>query len=119
MIGENEVRPIEGTATYMLTALKGDTELTAHLEYTGSWASQDETTGVWTVEDKNIRIYGNTDHIVVDGVSPDNTICVYNVAGMLINSTRVSDGNDRVLISVPLHQTYIVTVDGIAAKIQL
>lgn len=118
MNGENKVNPIVGTNTYMLPALKGDTNLTAHLEYTGHWA-KDETTGVWTIEDKNIRIYRDTDHIVVDGVTPENTICVYNVAGMLINTTRVSDGNDRVLISVPLGPTYIVTVDGFAAKIMM
>lgn len=118
MNGENKVNPIVGTNTYMLPALKGDTELTAHLEYTGHWA-KDETTGVWTIEDKNIRIYRDTDHIVVDGVTPENTICVYNVAGMLINTIRVSDGNDRVYISVPLGPTYIVTVDGFAAKIMM
>ncbi|MDE5774529.1 MAG: hypothetical protein K2H86_08760, partial [Muribaculaceae bacterium] len=117
--GENKVNPIIGTNTYMLSALKGDTELTAHLEYTGTFASYDEITHVWEIEDKNIRIYGDSDHIVVDGVTPENTICVYNVAGMLINTIHVSDGNDRVIISVPLRQTYIVTVDGVAAKIMM
>lgn len=112
---------LERTASgeFKTEPLTADADITADLRYNGLWASTDETTGIWEIEDKNIRIYGDSDHIVVDGVTPENTICVYNVAGMLINSTRVSDGKDRVLISVPLGHTYIVIVDGVAAKIMM
>lgn len=103
--------------TYILSALKGDTNINAELEYDGQWAKEDGTTKVWTIEANNIRIYCDNNMIVVDGVTPENTINVYNVAGMFINTTHVSDGNDRVYISVPLNQTYIVSVDGVAAKI--
>lgn len=103
--------------TYILSALKGDTNINAELEYDGQWAKEDGTTKVWTIEANNIRIYCDNNMIVVDGVTPENTISVYNVAGMFINTTHVSDGNDRVYISVPLNQTYIVSVDGVAAKI--
>lgn len=103
--------------TFVMTALKGNTNVDAELEYDGHWAKEDSTTKVWTIEANNIRIYCDNNMIVVDGVTPENTINVYNVAGMFINTTHVSDGNDRVYISVPLHQTYIVSVDGFAAKI--
>lgn len=103
--------------TFVMTALKGDTNVDAELEYDGQWATEDTTTKVWTIEANNIRIYCDNNMIVVDGVTPENTINVYNVAGMFINTTHVSYGNDRVYISVPLNQTYFVSVDGVAAKI--
>ncbi|MDE6009012.1 MAG: hypothetical protein K2G90_07365, partial [Muribaculaceae bacterium] len=102
---------------YVTEPLNADAEIKANLKYAGTWAKEDSTTDVWTIEANNIRIYCDNNMIVVDGVTPENTINVYNVAGMFINSTRVSDGNDRVYISVPLNQTYIVSVDGVAAKI--
>lgn len=112
---------LERTASgeFKTEPLTTDADITADLRYNGLWASTDETTGIWEIEDKNILIYGDSDHIIVDGVTPENTIYVYNVAGMLINTTRVSDGKDRVLISVPLGHTYIVIVDGVAAKIMM
>lgn len=103
--------------TFVLPSLKGNTNVDAALEYNGTWAKEDSTTEVWTIEENNIRIYCDNNMIAVDGVTPENTINVYNVAGMFINSTRVSDSHDRVFISVPLNQTYIVSVDGVAAKI--
>lgn len=103
--------------TFVLPSLKDNTNVDATLEYNGTWAKEDSTTEVWTIEENNIRIYCDNNMIVVDGVTPENTINVYNVAGMFINSTRVSDGHDRVYISVPVNQTYIVSVDGVAAKI--
>ncbi|MDE6558563.1 MAG: hypothetical protein K2K29_01580, partial [Muribaculaceae bacterium] len=98
---------------YVTEPLNADAEIKANLKYAGTWAKEDSTTDVWTIEENNICIYCDNNMIAVDGVTPENTINVYNVAGMFINSTRVSDGRDRVYISVPLNQTYIVSVDGV------
>lgn len=115
--GNNEIEVTNGMFT--LPVLTGDANVSIETEYTGSWAFENQSTGVWNIENTNIRIYREGDNIVVDGVSAGSEICVYNVAGMLVNSSRVSDGNDKVNISVAVGQVYIVTVDGVAAKIQL
>ena len=102
---------------FVIPSLKDATEIDLEVEYTGEW-SVNVSTDVWEIKGENpIRIYKDADMIVVEGVNPDNTINVYNVAGMLINTTRTTDGNDIVRISVSKGQYYIVTVDGVATKI--
>ncbi|MDE7382247.1 MAG: hypothetical protein K2N03_09015, partial [Muribaculaceae bacterium] len=102
---------------FVIPSLKDATEIDLEVEYTGDW-SVNVSTDVWEIKGENpIRIYKDADMIVVEGVNPDNTINVYNVAGMLINTTRTTDGNDIVRISVSKGQYYIVTVDGVATKI--
>ncbi|MDE6271733.1 MAG: hypothetical protein K2M31_01860 [Muribaculaceae bacterium] len=104
---------------FVTRALNEDTSIDLLVEYKGAWATNEESTGIWTVPDSDIRIYSDGNFIVVEGVSPANTINVYNVAGMLVNTTHVSDGNDLVRLTVTPGQYYIVTVDGVAAKIKM
>ncbi len=103
---------------YTTEPLNEDANIKANLAYAGQLATE-ITTDVWEITDKNISIYRDNDHIVVDGVTPANTINVYSVSGLLITSIRATDGNDRVNITVPSGQMYIVSVDGVAAKIQM
>lgn len=100
-------------------ALSENTKIDLNVEYKGPWASDEDTTGIWQVPNSEIRIFRDGNFIVVEGVSPDNTINVYNVAGMLVNTTHVSDGHNLVRLTVAPDQLYIVMVDGVAAKIQM
>ncbi len=107
----------EKNGVYETEPLNEDADIRANLKYDGLWADYSEITEVWTVKDSKIRIYSDSQHIVVEGVTPDNVINVYCISGLHINSTKVTDGNDRVRIAVASEQTYIVTVDGVAARI--
>lgn len=100
-------------------ALSEDTSIDLEVDYKGPWASDEESTGIFQVPNTEIRIFRDGSFIVVDGVTPDNTINVYNVAGMLVNTTHVSDGHNLVRLTVAPDQLYIVMVDGVAAKIQM
>ena len=122
--GGRELSPVvfdntTNTYSYQLSTLRGDTDVNARYRYGGEWAQSNETAGVWTISDSNIRIYKDADYIVVEGVNPANTINVYTVGGMLVNSTRVSADKDCVRITVSPGQYYIVTVDGVAAKLKM
>ncbi len=103
---------------YTTEPLNENAEIKANLTYAGQLATE-ITTDVWEITDKHISIYRDNDHIVVDGVTSANTINVYSVSGLLITSIHTTDGNDRVNITVPSGQMYIVSVDGVAAKIQM
>lgn len=100
-------------------ALSENTKIDLEVEYKGPWASDEDTTGIWQVPNSEIRIFRDGSFIVVEGVSPDNTINVYNVAGMLVNTTHASEGHDLVRLTVAPDQLYIVMVDGVAAKIKM
>ena len=122
--GGRNLTPVAGdnatnTYTYQLSTLRSNTDVNATYRYAGEWAQSNETTGVWTISDSNVRIYKDVDYIVVEGVNSDNTINVYTVGGMLVNSTRVSGDKDCVRITVSPGQYYIVTVDGVAAKLKM
>lgn len=104
---------------YTTEPLEDDTNITANIAYAGPWADYSELTGVWTVNESNVRIYRDGEHIVVEGVSAANEVNVYGISGLHINSTRVSEGKDCLRISVAPGQTYIVTVDCTAAKIRM
>lgn len=104
-------------STYVFTPT-ADSNINATLAYDGKLATE-ITTDVWEITDKNISIYRDNNHIVVDGVTPSNTINIYSVSGIRITSIHVTDGNDRVNITVPSGQIYIVSVDGVAAKISM
>ena len=122
--GGRELSPVvfdnsTNTYSYQLSTLRGDTDVNARYRYVGEWAQSNETNGVWTISDSNVRIYKDADYIVVEGVNSANTINVYTVGGMLVNSTRVSADKDCVRITVSPGQYYIVTVDGIAAKLKM
>ncbi len=105
--------------TFKTSALTGNTEIDINTAYKGPWAVDETGTGVWEVPNSDIKIYKEMDFIVVEGVTPDNTVNVYNVVGMLINTTHVNGDNDTVRITVAPGQYYIVTVDGVAAKIKM
>lgn len=107
------------TYTYTLSALNDNAYITANYSYAGDWAVKEETTGIWSVPETDIRIFKDANSIVVEGISPANTINVYTIGGMLVNTVRVSDGKDCVRINVNPGQFYIVTVDGVAAKLSM
>lgn len=101
----------------MTKPLNDATTLNIEVDYTGEWATN-ISSNVWEIKNDNpIQIFEEGGMIVIQGVTPENTICVYNVAGMLVNTTRTTEGNDIVRLSVSPGYTYIVTVDGVAAKI--
>ena len=104
--------------TYKTSALIDDTIVKAKLAYDGAWATE-VSTGVYEIEAENIRIFKDGDNIIVEGAKPDQTICVYNVGGMLINSAHSEEGMNQVRITVAPDQIYIVIVAGKAAKIQM
>lgn len=100
-------------------ALTSDTTVKVELAYDGAWATE-VSTGVYEIEAENIRIFKDGDHIIVEGAKPDQTICVYNIAGLLVNTANSADGMDRVILTVSQNQEYyIVTVAGKAAKIKM
>ena len=100
-------------------ALTSDTTVKVELAYDGAWAKE-VSTNVYEIETENIRIFKDGDHIIVEGAKPDQTICVYNIAGLLVNTANSADGMDRVILTVSQNQEYyIVTVAGKAAKIKM
>lgn len=117
MHGDTELSYVEDY--YSIPSLSENVHIAVNIGYDGPWATENELTGIWEISDKDIRIFKENDFIVVEGVSPSSQICVYNLAGMHINSTNVSEGNDRVKIFVPRESIYVVTVDGVASKIQM
>ncbi len=114
----NKVLSVEN-GSFTTGALTADTTIDLEVEYTGQWAVDEKDTGVWEIKGTDISIFKDVDFIVVTGVTPENTINVYNVAGMLVNTTHVNGDNDTVRITVAPGQYYIVTVDGVAAKIKM
>ena len=122
--GGRELSPVvfdntTNTYFYQLSTLRGDTDVNARYRYVGEWAQHDDTSDIWKVPGSEVRIYGDGDCIVIEGVSIANTINVYTVGGLLVGTTRVADGKDRVRILVSPGQYYIVTVDGAAAKLKM
>ncbi len=105
--------------TFTTSALTGNTDIDIEIAYKGQWAVDEKGTGVYEIRGTDISIFKDVDFIVVTGVTPENTINVYNLAGMLINTTHVNGDNDTVRITVAPGQYYIVTVDGVAAKIRM
>ena len=105
--------------TYKTLALTADTTVKVELAYEGAWAKE-VSTNVYEIEAENIRIFKDGDNIIVEGAKPDQTICVYNIAGLLVNTANSEDGKDRVILTVSKNQEfYIVTVAGKAAKIMM
>ncbi|MDE7382107.1 MAG: hypothetical protein K2N03_08310 [Muribaculaceae bacterium] len=103
--------------TYKTLALTADTTVKVELAYEGAWAKE-VWTNVYEIEAENSRIFKDGDNIIVEGAKPDQTICVYNIAGLLVNTANSEDGKDRVILTVSKNQEfYIVTVAGKAAKI--
>lgn len=104
---------------YITPVLTTDTTVKADLAYDGAWATE-VSTNVYEIEGDNIRIYKDGDNIIVEGVRPNQTICVYNIAGLLVNTANSEDGKDKVILTVSQNQEYyIVTVAGKAAKIKM
>lgn len=114
--GSSVIDFLEGN-TYETPALTEDTEIRARVEYDGRWAVE-STTGVWEIADRGISIKAESGRIVVSGVTADNTIMIHGVNGVLIKTVKPEAGAEIVTITVEPGHVYIVTVDGVAAKLQ-
>ena len=109
---------LSGENTYTTTKLTGDTIVKAKLAYDGAWAVE-VTTGVWELAEDNISIARDGQLIVVSGVTPEQTINVYTVGGLLVGTANATPDNEIVKLTVAPGQVYIVTVNGKAAKLQM
>ena len=109
---------LSGENTYTTPELTGDTIVKAKLAYDGAWAVE-VTTGVWEIAEDNISIARDGQLIVVSGVTPEQTINVYTVGGLLVGTANATPDNEIVKLTVAPGQVYIVTVNGKAAKIQM
>ncbi|MDE6234901.1 MAG: hypothetical protein K2M56_04040 [Muribaculaceae bacterium] len=109
---------LSGENTYTTPELTDDTIVKAKLAYDGAWAVE-VTTGVWEIAEDNISIARDGQLIVVSGVTPEQTINVYTVGGLLVGTANATPDNEIVKLTVAPGQVYIVTVNGKAAKIQM
>ena len=109
---------LSGENTYTTPKLTGDTIVKAKLAYDGAWAVE-VTTGVWEIAEDNISIARDGQLIVVSGVTPEQTINVYTVGGLLVGTANATPDNEIVKLTVAPGQVYIVTVNGKAAKLQM
>ena len=109
---------LSGENTYTTPELIGDTIVKAKLAYDGAWAVE-VTTGVWEIAEDNISIARDGQLIVVSGVTPEQTINVYTVGGLLVGTANATPDNEIVKLTVAPGQVYIVTVNGKAAKLQM
>lgn len=96
---------------YTTPVLKENTVIAASLEYRdGSCVTIDQTTGVTKLPDTEYSVYIEAGHIVISGLTGNETINVYNMAGIAVAETAVKDGMDTVRIGAQPGQ-YIVLVD--------
>ncbi|MBD5218544.1 MAG: hypothetical protein HDS73_08670, partial [Bacteroidales bacterium] len=109
---------LSGENTYTTPKLTADTIVKANLAYDGAWAVE-VTTGVWEIAEDNISITRDGQLIVVSGVTPEQTINVYTVGGLLVGTANATTDNEIVKLTVAPGQVYIVTVNGKAAKLQM
>ncbi|MBD5337102.1 MAG: hypothetical protein HDR95_07320 [Bacteroides sp.] len=116
MHGDKELS-LEGDS-YVTEPLDKDADITATLAYDGPWAVE-VSTGVWEITEDNITIARDGQLIVVSGVTPEQTINVYTVGGLLVGTANATPDNEIVKLTVAPGQVYIVTVNGKAAKIQM
>ena len=107
-----------GENTYTTPKLADDTIVKAKLVYDGAWAVE-VTTGVWEITEDHISIARDGQLIVVSGVTPEQTINVYTVGGLLVGTANATTDNEIVKLTVAPGQVYIVTVNGKAAKLQM
>lgn len=77
--------------------LNQDANLVAEFEYNGNYAF-DFTTGVQTVEGCDYSVYSDNGTLVVENVADGANVAVYNMHGMLIDSTKASDSVLRLTI---------------------
>lgn len=108
-----------GGNVYTTPTLTADATVKVELAYDGPWATE-ISSNVYEIDTENILIYKDGNFIIVEGAKPDQTICVYNIAGLLVNTANSADGMDKVILTVSQNQEYyIVTVAGKAAKIKM
>ncbi|EJX01110.1 secreted protein [gut metagenome] len=115
-LNDLNVLPDLHETTYKSPVLYKDATLTATLAYEGVVFEEDQTTGIAHVDNTNLKAYSEGGKIIVEGLSKDDVVKVYSVGGSLLNQTTVA--HNRVSISLPTNQVYIVKVGNHALKLR-
>jgi len=111
----NDVTGFVQNGAYTTPALEESTTVEATMAYTGQFMVE-QTSGVFTVPGSPVTVRTEEGVIIVEGVTPDDTITVYTVSGMVISNITPELGVVR--ISVDPGQVYIVRVNQRAAKVR-
>lgn len=112
--GEDRTAEVSPEGEYTFSPV-GDTVIEAVLAYSGEWMAEQES-GVFGAEGTPLRVYSREGKIVIEGVSPADSIAVYTVGGMLVNT--IVPEHDKVVVTVA-PGAYIVLVNGRAARLLL
>jgi len=111
----NDVTGFVQNGAYTTPALNESTTIEATMAYTGQFMVE-QTSGVFTVPGSPVTVRTEEGVIIVEGVTPEDTITVYTVSGMVISNITPELGVVR--ISVDPGQVYIVRVNQRAAKVR-
>lgn len=116
--------------TYVInTVMFNDVDVTSELadgvyltpeiteESTLSISYQIPTSEGMTLQESNLKVYGNNGNIVVNGCEVGESIAVYNTDGVLLH-TRYATGN-TVRIEMPTDAIYVVKAGNTAVKVAL
>lgn len=103
---------------YTSEPLTGDSKIVATLAFNKDMQF-DQTTGVYSVTDTNIKVYTENNQIVVSGLTQPTNIAVYSVGGILVKQMTTDAKYDMVRISAEPNEIYVVVINGQAAKVRL
>lgn len=103
---------------YTSEPLTGDSKIVATLAYNKDMQF-DQTTGVYSVTDTNIKVYTENSQIVVSGLTQPTNIAVYSIGGILVKQMTTDAKYDMVRISAEPNEVYVVVINGQAAKVKL
>lgn len=109
----------ESNGVFTTAPLTEDADIVASLKLDESKLIPNFLSGVYTIPEDNIKIYGENNNIVIEGVPAGETINIYNVNGILLRSFTAQPESDLIRVSADSGQIYIVTVKGQAAKLQM
>lgn len=110
----NNVTNLVRNGVYTTPVLSQNTTIEATIEYAGEFMVE-HVSGIFSIPESSIKVRTENGVILVEGVSPDDLITVYNMAGMTI--CTVTPEHDIVKIRVEPGQAYIVRVNRYAAKV--
>lgn len=103
---------------YTSEPLTADSKIVATLAFNKDMQF-DQTTGVYSVEDTNIKVYTENNQIVISGLTQPTNIAVYSVGGILVKQMTTEAAYDMVRISAEPNEIYVVVINGQAAKVKL
>lgn len=104
---------LKGTE-YTSVPLQEDSEIEAVTEYTGDFMIE-HSDGVFGIEGSALKVYADGGRIIVEGLVPGQGVSVYSTTGMTVGTAKAE--KDIVSITVARGETYVVVVEGKAAKL--